>query len=1122
MPVYTFPEFYFSSLNSVFILKHCPGPVDTGVKAFYELQPQQIQLNHASFLVPSLGSQSFNVELSHLDNSLKIQCDCYGMPGKLCVHQSQVLFNLLMRNELRIFFDDRLRQEKMKLAAKDYGLENESELDTFFELEFTGKNYLIKARIKGLIKLNKESDLYLKDHLLPKSSIPVFLGHHSAEGVKKVIVFREHKYYKHFYIELFEATESQNGKIKNPMVAIDPMDFIWGIENPAELKFYTAISKFRNTYDEERSDADIEGLKALVKNPLGFSVFYHDPKISPNVNAGSVVLVQLKLLKLDIRLRVSLKDSFYEVLGKLYLDDKGYDLEMLNLKYHYFLFYNRVMYLVDNPDFLRVIDFFKQHNNRILIHENKFEEFRSQVLSKLEDKIMITYSYVKKATPKQLKEGNFDLENEKLLYLSDSGEYVQLTPVMRYGDIEVPILSRKQIYALDGGGKPFTVRRDDERELKFVALIARQHPYFEEQTGLEFDGPMALDYFYIHRKHFIDHGWFLDAFDNLKREGIAILGFNQLKNNKLNPNKAKISIDVISGLDWFETGVDIRYGSQRVSLKHLHKSLRNKSNFVQLGDGTMGILPDEWIERFTTWFSSAEVTEQGLRMPKSNFASIAQMYEDEILSEKVKLELATYQSRIKGFDEIKDVEVPSGLNGVLRDYQKKGLHWLNFLDEFGFGGCLADDMGLGKTVQVLAFILSQKEKGQRTNLIVVPTTLIFNWQAEISKFTPTLKVYTIYGPGRVQHTNEFEQYDVVLTSYGTLLYDIRFLKKYHFNYVFLDESQTLKNPSSQRYQSVALLKSKGKIVLTGTPVENNTFDLYGQLSIACPGLLGNKTFFREHYSSPIDKFKDTKRAIELQKKISPFILRRTKKQVAPELPEKTEMVIYCEMGEEQQRVYDSYKEEYRNFLTTRKEEDLSKHSMHILKGLTQLRQICDAPCLLKDEVFYGDSSSKIDMLMEEISGKSDQHKILIFSQFVKMLDLIRDRLEQSGISFEYLTGQTKDREARVNRFQEDDQVRVFLISLKAGGMGLNLTEADYVYLVDPWWNPAVENQEIDRCYRIGQNKNVVAVRLICPGTIEEKVMKLQETKRLLVDDLIKTDADFLKSLSKKDLIELFD
>ena len=317
-----------------------------------------------------------------------------------------------------------------------------------------------------------------------------------------------------------------------------------------------------------------------------------------------------------------------------------------------------------------------------------------------------------------------------------------------------------------------------------------------------------------------------------------------------------------------------------------------------------------------------------------------------------------------------------------------------------------------------------------------------------------------------------------------------------------------------------MLQSKNKIVLTGTPIENNTFDLYGQLSFACPGLLGNQQYFKDIYSQPIDKFGDTKRAIELQQKINPFILRRTKKQVATELPEKTEMIIYCEMGIEQRKVYDAYEKEFRNYLLHRPEEDLPRESMHVLQGLTKLRQICNSPALLKDDAFYGDTAAKIEVLLEQIESKHRHHKILVFSQFVGMLELIRNELTAKYIPFEWLTGHTKNRAAAVNAFQNNHDIRVFLISLKAGGTGLNLTEADYVYLVDPWWNPAVENQAIDRCYRIGQDKHVVAVRLICPDTIEEKIMKMQADKKELVGDLIKTDVNILKRLTKKDLIEL--
>jgi SNF2 family DNA or RNA helicase len=317
------------------------------------------------------------------------------------------------------------------------------------------------------------------------------------------------------------------------------------------------------------------------------------------------------------------------------------------------------------------------------------------------------------------------------------------------------------------------------------------------------------------------------------------------------------------------------------------------------------------------------------------------------------------------------------------------------------------------------------------------------------------------------------------------------------------------------------LQSKNKIVLTGTPIENNTFDLYGQLSFACPGLLGNQQYFKDIYAQPIDKFGETKRAVELQQKVNPFILRRTKKQVATELPEKTEMIIYCEMGIEQRKVYDAYEKEFRNYLLHQPEEDLPRNNMHVLQGLTKLRQICNSPALLKDDAYYGDAAAKIDVLIEQIESKHKHHKILVFSQFVGMLDLIKKELSAKYIAFEYLTGQTKDRAAVVTNFQGNDDIRVFLISLKAGGTGLNLTEADYVYLVDPWWNPAVENQAIDRCYRIGQEKHVVAIRLICPDTIEEKILKLQAAKKELVSDLIKTDMGVLKNFGKADLLELF-
>ncbi|WP_202405938.1 DEAD/DEAH box helicase [Hufsiella ginkgonis] len=1108
-----FENFSPLDLSYGFIIKHSHGTADTGAKGYYDIQPEKIAVNTGVFNL-HLYPVSYQVSLALNDRTLIITCSCRDSSRLLCTHATQVLLNISNRDELRIFFDEQHRQAALTTHAKDYGLENEKDLQNFFEVGYVDKSLLITSKIKGLVPVTNSRNTLFKDQLLPViNKIPAYKTG-IKPGTNTVLIFKQHKYYKHFQAELAEAETAKNGKLKNPLITLDPLSFVWKTQDPAELKFYTAILKFQHTFETGSFETDQAGLNALVANPLNFPVFFHDAKIAESITAASLVPVRLKTLQADVRIQVEEKNDFYEISSQFYLDQIPYDINNLQVKFGYFIHYYGVLHFINNPDYLRVIEFFRKHQNLLVIHRSKFEAFRQEILDKLENNVAITYTYLKPATQQQLTESGFDEGTEKIVYLSNVDDFIRITPVMRYGKVEVPLLSKRKIYAIDPHGRPFTVSRNEAEEIKFLGTVMRQHPYFEEQV--------QGDEFYLHKSRFMDEGWFLNAFEEWQDQQVTILGFNALKNNNLNPHKVKISIRVNSGLDWFETSVKVYYGKQKVPLKHLQRSIRNRHQFIRLDDGTLGVLPGEWIEKFTRYFRAAEVAGDTLRTPKINFSGIREIYEEEVLSEEVKLQLEQYQQRISSFDTIKAVEVPRELKGTLRDYQKQGLNWLNFLDEFGFGGCLADDMGLGKTIQVIAFILSQRGKDHaNTNLVVVPATLIFNWQDEIARFAPSIKIHTVYGADRVTDTRSFDKYEVILTSYGTLLNDIRFLKQYKFNYIFLDESQIIKNPDSLRYQAACSLHSRNRVVMTGTPVENNTYDLYGQLSFACPGLLGSKRFFRDHYATPIDQFKDTKRAIQLQRKVSPFILRRTKKQVATELPDKTEVIMYCEMGESQRKVYDTYKEEYRDFLLSKPEEELSKFSMHILKGLTLLRQICDSPALLKADRYYGSSSSKIQALLDEIESRSGEHKILVFSQFVTMLDLVKKELHARTIPFEYLTGQTRKRAEKVANFRENKDVRVFLISLKAGGTGLNLTEADYVYLIDPWWNPAVENQAIDRSYRIGQEKQVVAVRLICPDTIEEKIMKLQQTKKQLVNELVKTDTEMIKALSRNDLLSLF-
>lgn len=1115
---YVFRKFKMEALNTPFILNHCSEQVNSDQRGFFDIHPIHITINEAAFSRFSDSPSRLEVGISLAEDTLAVSCRCTAPGSALCRHQAQALFNLMQRTELRVFFDKQLRRTIMLQEAVKYGLENEPDLDAHFEIRLQDGNLQVSPFKKELFPVEKfGAEVLDTAPTTVHDAIPAMLFS-QKENAKVVLVVGKHRFYKHLVVTLFETAIAKNGKIKNPLKAIKPLDFIWKTNDNEVLKFLTAIARFQNSYDNESAVADIEALKAMVRNPLHLDTFFHDPALSENITATSVVPVVLSHFSIDLRLTVHAKDDFYEVNAHVLANDTLYPLDKLELKFQYFLVMKQGLQLIGNYDFLRMIEFFKNYSNKLLLHRTKFEEFRRNFLSKLEHKVHINYAYLKPATKEQLQETALDRIVERKLYLSDSEDYILITPVIKYGTMEIPVLSKKQLYAIDIKGEPFSVPRNEIAELAFIDQLMKQHSDFEEQLS---ERP-EREYFYLHKFRFLDEEWFLNAFDAWKSGNITVLGFKDVSRRNFNPHKAKISVQVNSGIDWFDASVSVTIGNQKLALKHIQKAARNNSRYIPLDDGSTGILPQHWLEKFIRYFNAGEIAEEKLRIPKIKFAELEELFEEDILSNEVRNELALYKSKVANFKAIEQVWVPGQLKATLRDYQKEGLNWLNFLDEFNFGGCLADDMGLGKTIQIIAFILSQRRKRKNnTNLIVVPTSLVFNWQAEVKKFAPSIKILTLHGANRVNDISAFKNYEIVLTTYGTLLSDVLYLKKFTFNYIILDESQAIKNPESQRYKAARLLKSRNRLVLTGTPIENNTYDIYGQFSFACPGLLGSKRYFKQHFSDPIDKFKNKKRGRELQQQINPFILRRTKEQVAQELPDKTEMVIYCEMGLEQRRVYDAYARQFRDFLQQKIDDEVLKHTLHVLQGLTKLRQICNSPALLADEASYGAKAAKIEVLMEQIEAKAPHHKILVFSQFVSMLELIKKALEERNVLYQYLTGQTKDRAEVVEKFQNNEQSRVFLISLKAGGTGLNLTEADYVYLVDPWWNPAVENQAIDRSHRIGQNKNVVAVRLICPDTIEEKMMQLQESKKLLANDIVQADKTILKSLTKKELLELF-
>lgn len=576
------------------------------------------------------------------------------------------------------------------------------------------------------------------------------------------------------------------------------------------------------------------------------------------------------------------------------------------------------------------------------------------------------------------------------------------------------------------------------------------------------------------------------------------------------------SFSVTSGIDWFELHAELDFDGPTATLPQLLKALRKGENIIPLSDGTYGLLPQEWLDRFAPLAAFGGDEEQDhVRFKKTQaglldalLASEPQTTFDEGFQHA--------RRQLKEFEGIRPMPQPESFNGQLRGYQRDGLGWMSFLRRFQFGGCLADDMGVGKTAQVLAMLDARRAHGEQSapSLIVLPRSLVFNWKQEAARFTPNLRVLDYTGVDRDK--TAFAESDVVLTTYGIMRRDILALRDTPFDYVVLDEAQAIKNAASESAKAARLLKANHRLALSGTPVENHLGELASIFEFLNPGMLGNGG--PAQLSSGFLRNATPETREMLARSLRPFILRRTKQQVARELPAKTEQTILCEMDGPQRKLYDELRQFYRNSLLGRvAKEGLAKSKIQVLEALLRLRQAACHPGLL-DVKHKAQSSAKIETLLEQLKQVVEEgHKALVFSQFTSLLGIVKPLLDAEKIRYEYLDGSTTDRQAHVERFQNDPDCPLFLISLKAGGLGLNLTAAEYVYLLDPWWNPAVEAQAIDRTHRIGQTRQVFAYRLITKDTVEEKVLALQATKRDLANAIIGEDNSLIRDLKREDL-----
>jgi superfamily II DNA or RNA helicase len=576
-----------------------------------------------------------------------------------------------------------------------------------------------------------------------------------------------------------------------------------------------------------------------------------------------------------------------------------------------------------------------------------------------------------------------------------------------------------------------------------------------------------------------------------------------------------LSFEIKSGIDWFELSAKVDFEGRTVPFPELLSALARGDCTVRLDDGSLGIVPEEWMKQFGLLSGLGISEDDHVRFSRTQVGLL-----DALLAaqESVRYDAGfdELRTKVREFSGIHVAAESHGFTGELRPYQRAGVGWLEFLNDFRFGGCLADDMGLGKTIQFLALLQERHHQGliKHPSLVVVPKSLIFNWHQECTKFTPQLTVIEYTGLARARLRKKFPKSDIVLTTYGTVRRDILHLKEAEFDYIVLDEAQAIKNPSSQVAKAARLLKAQNRLALTGTPIENHLRDLWSIFEFLNPGMLGRASIFKLHTSEGAD---DESRKL-LSQALKPFILRRTKKEVARELPEKFEQTIVCTMGKQQEQLYADLRDHYRNsLLGLVKKQGLAKSKIHVLEALLRLRQAACHPALL-DEKHIDDPSAKLDVLGLHLSDLLEEgHKALVFSQFTSYLAIVRRYLEQRSIPYEYLDGQTRNRKERIEHFQSDPACGVFLISLKAGGLGLNLTAADYVFLLDPWWNPAVEMQAIDRAHRIGQTRQVFAYRLICRNTVEEKIAELQIKKKELADAILQADNNLISDLTADDL-----
>jgi len=823
----------------------------------------------------------------------------------------------------------------------------------------------------------------------------------------------------------------------------------------------------------------------------------------------------------DLSLKFHLKEDSGHLLLSLILVYKGEELKDYTSECRSNFFFINLnedeCLFVDNLQKEFLLRFFHSISTKITVLKRDYEDFFTRML------IPLSTSF------------HIDLEplNKDTVFISNTAHHVFQFKVVVEKDEDdhlnfelKAMLSEKEEYVIPYGGnlilKPengtcLYTERDLVGENEFNTFIEAQFPNLKSCSNRMVKR--------LERQAYSNRNRLYEFIKKCKSKGYKTMLNNISKGAYLLPHQLKWEVlDIRQDNNVFSIYMIFKFGTTTYLPGEFEEKIVNDYSSIQLVDKSFGYIKASDKALFDVLFNYAVVETDCLKLTSAQLLSF-QTRLDRIDPRIIQNSLAERREKLLNTDEIALLDVPKEIQAELRPYQQTGFSWMVFLNEFQWGGILADDMGLGKTLQAITLLeyFYQNNPKAAPSIIIVPNSLLFNWQSEFKKFAPNRGTLIYHGQKR-KEIRELANETILITTYGTVMMELDFLKSQSFSYMILDESQAVKNRHSKRFKSLIELQSCYRIAMTGTPIENGVEDIYAQMSMVNPGFFGSYSSFNKTYPGIKGEDIAQETVINLQKMIQPFILRRTKKQVALDLPEKTETILYMDMLPGQRKIYDKVRKIFKGEIESNlNSADATKSKFLAIEALQKLRQLCNSPVLMKDGGF-GQDSIKLDFIDEIMDEVAPNHKILLFSAYTSMLKLVGQRIENKGIAYTYLDGKMNQdqRQNAVERFQSEDECRVFLISLKAGGTGLNLTAADYVYILDPWWNPAAEAQAIDRCYRIGQDKHVMAYKIVCRDSVEEYILALQESKKRISEGLILDETNLMKSISKEELLKLFE